>query len=363
MSGLSVRLICACLLALIASPAAAQKEGDGEQVRLSLARYAELMRIAEARAGARVTWGRGSVTAQVDGDVVRVSVSARIRGVGDGPAEVPLLPAEAVLESVNVGGNSAALVRLSGAHVALLPELSGEQSVSLNYLVPVQTGDDGAPFMLLPLPPMAGASLQLNGVGAEAEVWPASAVKRSGANLTASLPATRAIAVRWGAAVGRDLVRRVEYTLAPDESGNGVDVIARYEVRTTERNSRVRLTQADDALIDVRKGDGAVQTRVTDGWHTALIDRPGNHVLEVRFRIGIDRSRGQPQVRLSPDEVPMAKVTITVPGKRAVEFDPAVPAPPPSPTCRPSTRSRFAGPRPARPPRTSCAPTPRPISC
>lgn len=326
MPSLVYRLICVCLLALIALPAAAQKGDGSEQVRLSLERYAELMRIADARAGTRVTWGRGSVTARIDGEVVRVSVSARIRGVGDGPAEVPLLPADAVLESASIGGNSAALVRLSGAHVALLPALSGEQTVSLSYLVPVQTGDDGAPFVLLALPPMAGASLQLTGVDADAEVWPATAVKRSGTTLTASLPATRAVAVRWGAAVGRDLVRRVEYALAPDESGHGVDVVARYEVRTTERNSRIRLTQVGDALIDVRKGDGTVQTRVHDGWHTALIARPGNHVLNVRFRIAIDRSRGQPQIRLTPDSVPMAKVTVTVPGKRAVEFEPSVPA-------------------------------------
>lgn len=317
-------LLAAMLVGLLATPALA--EDGSEQVRLSLKRYAELMRLAEARAGAKVTWGRGSITARVDGDVVRVSLSARIRAVGDGPAEVPLLPADVVLEGANIGGNSAALVRLSGAHVALLPSLGGEQSVSLTYLVPVAKGDDGSPFALIPVPPMAGASLQVSGVSGDPNAWPATAVKRSGDSLNASVPATSAVALRWGQALGRDLVRRVDYTLSLDASGDGVDVTARYEVRTTERNSQVRITQADDALMDLREGSAALQGQVHDGWHTALIASPGSHVITARFRIAIDRSRGQPQVRLSPDAVPMAKVSVTVPGKRAVEFDPPVPA-------------------------------------
>lgn len=317
------RLIVACLISLFALPATAQ---DGEQVRLSLQRYADLMRLAEARSGAKVTWNRGSITARVDDSVLRVRLNARIRGVGDGPAEVTLLPADVVLESANIGGNNAALVRLSGAHVAMLPSLSGEQGVTLEYLVPITKGDDGAPFALVPIPPMAGASLQLSGVTGEPDAWPATAVKRSGSTLSASIPATPAVALRWGQALGRDLVRRVDYTLSLDESGDGVDVAARYEVRTTERNTRVRITQADDALMDLREGTSALQGRVEGGWHTALIGSAGDHVITARFRIAIDRSRGQPQIRLSPDAVPMAKVQVTVPGKRAVEFDPAVPA-------------------------------------
>lgn len=317
-------LICASLVGLLLSPAAA--DDGGEQVRLSLQRYAELMRLAEARSGAKVTWGRGSITARVEDDVVRINLSAQVRAVGDGPAEVPLLPADVVLESANIGGNSAALVRLSGAHVALLPSLSGEQTVSLSYLVTVTKGDDGSPFALIPVPPMAGASLQVSGVGGEPSAWPATAIKRSGDSLNASVPATSAIALRWGQALGRDLVRRVDYTLALDESGDGVDVTARYEVRTSERNSQVRITRVADALMDLREGTAALQGQVHDGWHTALIAAPGSHVLTARFRIAIDRTRGQPQVRLSPDAVPMAMVSVTVPGKRAVEFDPPVPA-------------------------------------
>ncbi|MCA9547981.1 MAG: hypothetical protein KC613_26430, partial [Myxococcales bacterium] len=83
--------------------------------------------------------------------------------------------------------------------------------------------------------------------------------------------------------------------------------------------------QAQAALIDVRAGNEAVPTRVVEGWHTATVKGEGVKRLTARFRLAIDRTRGQPQVVLHPDRVPMARVEITVPGKREVVFEPAVP--------------------------------------
>ncbi|MEZ4463012.1 MAG: hypothetical protein R3F43_00480 [bacterium] len=40
-----------------------------------------------------MTWSRGNLSARVEGETVRVSVSAQVRAVGDGPVEIPLLPA------------------------------------------------------------------------------------------------------------------------------------------------------------------------------------------------------------------------------------------------------------------------------
>ncbi|MEZ4463011.1 MAG: hypothetical protein R3F43_00475 [bacterium] len=193
------------------------------------------------------------------------------------------------------------------------------------YIVPVQKGDDGAPYAVLPMPPMAGAALSVSGVGGEAEAWPASDVRRGGDGLEASVPATSAVLIRWGQPVGRDLVRRVDYTVTLDESGDGVDVLARFEVNTSARDARVRLTGVDDALVDLVEGTTPVASRVEDGWHVAIIEKAGRHTLTARFRLAIDRSRGQPQITLQPNNAPMARVAVTVPGKRAVEFEPVVP--------------------------------------
>ncbi|MCA9527775.1 MAG: glycine--tRNA ligase subunit beta, partial [Myxococcales bacterium] len=66
---------------------------------------------------------------------------------------------------------------------------------------------------------------------------------------------------------------------------------------------------------DPKKGD----------FYVAVIEKPGRHTLTARIRLAIDRSRGQPQITLQPDNAPMARVSVTVPGKRAVEFEPVVP--------------------------------------
>ena len=86
-------VIALACLALLAGPALAQKADEpGEEVRLSLDRYARLMRLADARAGARVTWSRGSLSARVEGETMRVTVSARVRAVGGGPVCCPPRP-------------------------------------------------------------------------------------------------------------------------------------------------------------------------------------------------------------------------------------------------------------------------------
>lgn len=313
-----------CFLACLAllSPAFAQDKA--EQVQLSLDRYARLMKLADARAGARVTWSRGSVAVTVGDTSVQVVATARVRAVGEGPVEIPLLPADAVLGDARVGGNGAALLRLSGAHVAVIPELSGEEEVRLEYVVPILKGDDGAPYAVIALPPMAGASFSASGVGSGAEVWPSAELNRSDDSVSASLPASSAVVLKWGAGEQQD-VRRVDYALKLDESGDGVEVEARFEVVTGGRNAQVPLTGISHALVDLTEGGEPVVSRVVGEWHTAIIEKPGRHVLVAKFRMAIDRSEGQPQVTLQPNHAPMARVTATVPGAVEVEFEPEVP--------------------------------------
>ncbi len=306
-------------------PAFAADDDPGEQVRMSLERYARLMAVATQSAGSTVTWSRGDVSVEIgqNGQPSRVSLSAKARIIGDGPAQIVLLPADVVLLQAEVGGSDTTLVRTAGAHVAIV-EGGSERAVSLTYLVPTATDAEGNPYAMVPLPPLPGASLDVEGATG-LSAWPSSGGSASGRSLNTSLPPTPAVLVKWGGAGGGHLVRRIDYQLSPDVGGDGVDVQATYEVRTRGRRATVRLVGSHAALVDVREGNNALSSQVADGWHTATIEGKGRHVVVARYRLAIDRSQGQPQVSINPNQVPIARVEMTVPGKREVQFEPPVP--------------------------------------
>lgn len=306
---------------LLASPAAAQP--DAEQVTLKLERYQALLAQAQRHGAARAAWADGQVRVALPGDDDRfatVSVDARLTVLGEGTAEVALVPPDAVLQAATIDGNAAALVPSAGMQAALIEP--GTVSVSLRYLVPIADVDGRQ--ALVPLPPLPGAQLTVEGAP-DAEVAPAAAVQRSGGTLTARLPATSAVAVRWGGARRGHAVRRVDYVLTVDESGEGMDVAATVEADLGVERADVRLAQESVALIDVREGATPLTPRVVDGWHVAGVRGKGRKVLTVRFRVAIDRGQGQPQIVLHPDRAPIARVDLTVPGARTVQIDPQVP--------------------------------------
>lgn len=306
--------------------ASAQGKGLDENVQMSLERYAQLMATAQRYGSGTVTWARGEVQAQVEneGKSLAVTVTARMQATGDGPIQAALLPADVVLTEATISGSQATLLRAAGAHVALLPQ-AGTFDVRLRYLVAAAEGSDGAPFAMAPLPPLPSAGFSANGPG-QLTVWPGAAVSGGNGSLSASLPSAPAFLLTWGTSVGGDTVRSVDFVLTPDELGAGVDVAATYEVRTKGATTAVRLTEASAALVDLREGDKPLASKLVDGWHTAIVEGTGRHVIKVQFRLAIDRSRGQPQVTLHPNQVPIARVEITVPGTRDVTFEPEVPA-------------------------------------
>ncbi len=312
------------LLAAFASPSLAQE--PSEQVRMSLERYGELLRVARRADGPRPTWSRGTVRVDLPADAARpatVTVETGLTLTGNGVAEVPILPAQAVVQSATADGSELALVQIGGAHVALI-EGNDSKRLRMTYLVARETDADGAPIAVVPLPPMPGAALTVSGAGDGSAVYPGVDVQRNGGTTTASLPATPAVVVRSGAAGGGHFVRRVAYRLTPD-TGNGVDVDTTFEVTLAGRQADVRLARSDSALVDAREGRQALTTRVIDGWHTARVEGRGSHTVTARFRVAIDRSQGQPQIVLHPDEVPIAQVDLTVPGKAEITVDPPIP--------------------------------------
>ncbi len=326
----AVALAIAVSLSLLAPSWAQEPPGE---VRLTLQRYEELMDAAQRKDGPRPTWGRGTVDVALPegsgpGLFAEVSVTAELRVVGEGLAEVPLVAGDVVLQSVRLGGNEATLLRRQGAHVLVLDDKTRTPTVSLSYLVPAQVADDGSLLVVVPLPPMPGSSMTLDTGGRPdlpVDVWPAASVERSGGELTASLPGTVAAVVRFGVGAGAQNVRRADYKLELDDSGDGVDVTVTHEVHVTGSQAHVRVASAQVALMEVTAGRDAVATRVSDGWHVATVQGRGRQVLVSRFRVAIDRSQGQPQVALALAGVPITSVETVIRGKRQVTLEPAVP--------------------------------------
>jgi hypothetical protein len=325
--GWRLGLALVLLGSVLGGGAAAQAPGE---VRLSLERFEQLMAAARRGGGAAVTWGKGDVRVtlpEAGGAVARVEVNASLRVVGDGVAEVPLLPAEVALEGAALGGRDATLIERSGAHVALLGPAERDLGVSLRYLVPARAVDEGGHVAVVPLPPLPGAALTVSGRGADGalSVWPAAEVVAGGGVVRAALPAVSAAVLRWGDGVGGTRVRRVDYDLVVNEGIDAADVTARVDVVVVGPLADVRVARADVALMEAREGSEPLPTRVEDGAHVVRVRGAGRHVVEVQLRVAVDRSAGQPQVSFGLAGASILRIAADVPGERAVHLDPAVP--------------------------------------
>lgn len=321
-------VIAAALTLALAAPAHAQSEGPPSEVRLTLAQYEALMAAHRNRSGAQATWTNASLSARLPeagSAFVALELTAEVQVVGgEGPTEVLLLPGHVVLDEVQIDGQSATLVRVNGAHVAML-EAGSRHSVLLRYQVPTQAASDGATLTVVPLPPVPGTRLSVtpSSVAITPEVWPSGSVITPGPNLTVQVPASAAVVLRWGAS--NNIVRKVDYQLVIDPGSDGATIRATIEVHLDGARAQVPLLPSNVALTDVSEGNKPLPSGVVGDWHQATVVGAGRHVLTAEFRMGIDRSQGQPQITLPLGPAPILRVEAIVPGNRAVTFEPSVP--------------------------------------
>ncbi len=314
---------------MTASAARAEASGSPGEVKLPLAQYETLLRHAQRGDGPKAAWSAGQVNVELPGahgHYVDVNVSARVTLVGEGPAEIPLLPADAILSEITVDGSAAALVRRDGFQLIAHTGSRRQLDVEVRYRAPVQVSAAGGAYSVIPLPPLPSASYAVDGssTGQEVDVWPGTG--EPGETVSGELPATLAMVVRWGAGLRGYTLRRAGYTVAPDASGDGVDITLSLDVLVTAARAAVPVVSTDVALLDATEGAKPLTTRVSDDWQEVLLTGKGRHAIEVRFRQAIDRTQGQPQVTLALAGAPMTRVRATVPGKRAIQFEPPVPA-------------------------------------
>ena len=193
-------LACLVASASLFSPGATAAEGPPEHVQLTIDRYEALLARLRAPDGAS-SFGRGSVriTAPQDGasSLVSVSVSARLVASpsSSAGAVIAVLPGDVVLKAARLDGSDLTLVRRDGAYAVVLPDGSRGGGLSLEYDVPMLTAS-GAFSVVIPLPPMPGSDVTVDGREG-ARLWPAGVVSGGGSSLSASVPATAAVAVEW----------------------------------------------------------------------------------------------------------------------------------------------------------------------
>lgn len=318
-------LVFAVVLAALCAPCIAAAE-PADQARLSLDRYDQLLRGA-ARAGApQGQWTRGTVSVQLPEAGGRFATVVYDGAVSaptgfEGPMEVPVLPADVALTDVKLAGNDGALSRAAGVHVLVF---SGRAEVHLAYTVPVLPGPDGGFAVVVPVPPAPSAAVRVDGPG-KLEAFPLSSATGDAGHLEGTMPSAAALLVRWGADQSSGL-RRVDYTLRPDASGDGVEVTATYELLVGGGGAvSVPMEPATVALSDLREGAAPVASRVEDEHHVFSVTGRGRHAVTATWRLAVDRSQGQPQVTLHPAQAPMARVEVQVEGKRQVSMEPPVP--------------------------------------
>ena len=323
-SAFFVALLATTLASAGLSPVHAQQPPP--EVRLSLADYEVLMQ--KAREGNRglyaFTTARASATVPADGDgSVTVSMTTELSVMGSGNTEVPLLPAHIMLVSATIDGNNLTLAQRGGMHVALFSG-NGERrhTVSLTFQVPARPGSDGATLAVVPMPPVASLNLTLSGGGsAPIDVWPGGRAATPGSAI--EIPAGPAFVLRWGGS--QEVLRRVDYKVTIDPGSDGATVEARIEVNLEGNRALVPLMPAHIALTEVREDNKPLPTRVINDYHRAVVTGAGRHVIIAEYRMGIDRSQGQPQLTLPMPKSPMTRIEAHVPGKRTVQLTPNVP--------------------------------------
>jgi hypothetical protein len=324
----SARSMAVFIALLVADPAFGQEVSDAGDVRLSLERYEALMGRADGMGGGPAAWNNATLRVELP-DEAGQSATAMFAGrvvPAVGSTSVPVLPADVALVEASVGGAEASF-HVSGGVLRLADLAPGVQHfVSLRYRVQTTRSLEGARGALIPIPPVPGTTLTLIAPeGGDVEVWPALDIERSGSESTAQVPATAGIFVRWGGGLGSDAVRRVGLALEPDPTGDGLEVEATLEVRSSGVRAEVRVAPATAALLDVREGTEALAVRVQDDGQYAMVQGAGKHTIKARYRLAIDRSQGQPQVTLDLDRAPITHLELTVAGKRDVLLDPPSP--------------------------------------
>ena len=123
------------------------------------------------------------------------------------------------------------------------------------------------------------------------------------------------------------LLQRKDFQVSLQASGEGAEV--KLELQTLLRGgalqSWIPISPSSNALISASADGKVAITDVRNGWHMVWVEGAGEHIIRAQTRAQVDRSSGQPRLRLSPQAAPRSKLTLSLPGEREVTTEPSVP--------------------------------------
>ncbi len=195
--------------------------------------------------------------------------------------------------------------------------------IRLRYPVRLSRSLSGELSGLLPLPPVPSAKLKIIAQG-QAKMIPElntlgqqnSEVSLKGA-LALLIPTTESGV----------LLQSKDLEVSLNASGEGADVLVTQKslLRGGALQAWVPISPASNALLSAEADGKAAITDVRSGWHMVWLDGSGEHLVKAKVRVKVDRSSGQPRLRLSPQSAPRSKLKVILPGEREVSTEPAVP--------------------------------------
>ncbi|MEM7246524.1 MAG: hypothetical protein AAF533_14325 [Acidobacteriota bacterium] len=243
--------------------------------------------------------------------------------------KVPLLAADAAVETIVVDGERKALEEKDGYWVLHLRE-QGTYSVRLVYQVPVERLVGGRRLQFpVPRAPSGRFNALVPGHFTDVHVLPGAGLSlehdRSVTSIAAALKRTDRVQLLWGTAgPDRAELTRASYDL--EVVGEGVFAEAELSVDVdADEPVDLVLLPSRYALRELTIDGVPGKVVLRGGRQVVQLRGHGTKMLKLSFAFNVDRSSGQPAVGLDIPVVPISRFSLQVPGRRDVSIEPVVP--------------------------------------
>lgn len=303
-----------------------------EGVHLSMERFSSLFEVASQRE-TRAQWSDPQVTIDLSSaqerGVAEITFTAKLSSSDVATRVVDLIPSSVHPISVWLD-EIAQTPQIRGSfHTIPLPlsqdlEPAQKRRLKLTYPVRINRMESGALSSLIPLPPVANADIKV--IDAKrAHFIPHLSLNSE--HLAKNVRVRGALAVLIPAIETGPLLQREDLNVSLHASGEGADV--KLTINTLLRGEMNRawvpVAPAREALISAQLNGAPAITKVVNAWHAVWVEKGGRHEIHATVRVKVDRSSGQPQLSLSPQRAPRARLTLTLPGEREVTTNPTLP--------------------------------------
>ena len=212
---------------------------------------------------------------------------------------------------------------LKGSHFVL--PLGHHKKLKLSYTLPFEFHPQQGFSTLIPLPPLAHA--QVSVVNAPSG-WRLSPSLATGA-LSGQLSLKGALFLTLPPPTDKPFLQKQHMRLhihAPtSELEQNALLVKEIEVNVPNPPVWIKVAPVHDALSSATLDGQNVPIRVHQNWQSVLVQSAGQHRVQVEIHKMIDRSSGQPLLKLHPQAIPLSHLNVVLEGQHEVHFNPPIP--------------------------------------